>query len=170
MRRVLIAFLSFLLLPASKALAGLIEYALILVLLASVEVVFGTAPLPIGSNEVLHHLDEAVHAAQQANANGSRQQELSHLSKALGSAEALLGITASCDTCGDARNDLQQIVGLATQLRARVLHPSRGCNPDGVIGANEQCDPLADPTGCPTDLTFPTFCDDGCHCETTVIP
>jgi len=37
-------------------------------------------------------------------------------SKALGSAEALLGITASCDTCGDARP--------GTPAAARELDPS----------------------------------------------
>jgi Flp pilus assembly pilin Flp len=160
-RRLLLGAVWFVLLAPSKALAGLVEYALILALIA----ILVTIPrvLPPGSTPVLHELQSAVTGAQAANASGNQRQELSHLSKALGLEEALMDMAASCDTCGDVKADLQELIGLTSKLRARVLI-TPGCKPDGVIAANEECDPLAVPTGCPTD-PVPTFCNDMCQCE-----
>jgi Flp pilus assembly pilin Flp len=163
-RRLLLGAVWFVLLAPSKVLAGLAEYALILALIAVLVIV--ARVLPPGSMAVIHELQSAITDAQVANAGGHPLKELSHLSKALGLEEALMDMAASCDTCGEVTADLQELIGLTSKLQARVLI-TPGCKPDGVIASNEECDPLAAPTGCPTD-PVPTFCDDMCQCEEVV--
>jgi hypothetical protein len=162
MKRVLVVIVWLLLLAPLKVLAGLTEYAIILALIAIIAI--AALILPPGSKEVIDQLHSSIVAAQAANSSGIQRRELSSLSKAIGTAQALMGMTASCDACGEVRTDLQAIIGLATKLRARLLKPSGGCNPDGVIESGEICDPLASPTGCPI-TSIPTFCDDTCDCE-----
>jgi len=169
MKRTLAGTLCVLLLASSipqKTEAGIIEYSDLLLYVALTVITL----LPQGSHVVLQQLQSAVDGAQLAHADGNQRQELSKLSQAIGAAQALAGMTSSCDACGDVRDNLQIVIGIATGLRARVMGTSRTCNPNGIIGPNEQCDPLANPTGCPNDLTFPTFCDDVCQCEAVVIP
>src|SRR5579862_6432577 len=145
------------------AAAVLAEYAVLLFCIA-VALIGRVAPVnpPPGWSVVGNQLQSAVQSAETANSTGNTRQELSNLSKAIGLADALMGMTASCDACGELRTDLQAIIGLASKLRARLL-TGGACNPNGVIGPGESCDPLADPTGCPNII--PTFCDDQCFCE-----
>ena len=75
-----------------------------------------------------------------------------------------MGMTSACDTCDDVRDDLQRILGIAAHLKSEAVGHSGTCQPDGVIGPNEQCDPLALPTGCPISIEL-TFCSDTCQCE-----
>ncbi len=152
-----------------KAEATAVEYA---VMLALIIVVCITAITDRSSqNEwsvVGKQLTAAATDAAAANSAGDQTKEASRLSKTIGAAKAMMGITTSCDNCDEVRTDLQQIIGLAELLRSRARGVVSACNPDGVIDPNEQCDPLAVPTGCPV-LTFPTFCSDQCLCE-PIIP
>ena len=152
-----------------KAEATAVEYA---VMLALIIVVCVTAITEKSSqNEwtvVGNHLIAAGGDAEEANSVGDRTKEISRLSKAIGAAKALMGITSSCDDCDEVRTDLQEIIGLAELLKSRALGEVSACTPDGVIEPGEQCDPLAVPTGCPV-TTFPTFCSDQCLCE-PIIP
>jgi Flp pilus assembly pilin Flp len=164
-KRVLRAAVWLLMLAPIKVLAGLVEYSIILALIAII--VIAIEALPPGSKTVVQQLQTSVTAAQSANDSGNQKQELSNLGKAIGTTQALMGMTGYCgdsDACGDVRNTLQEIIGLTSKLRARLVKSPNGCNPDGVIARNEQCDPLASPTGCPTS-PFPSFCDDACLCE-----
>ena len=77
-----------------------------------------------------------------------------------------MGMTVSCQNCDELRTDLQAIIGLASKLRYRLLKGG-ACNTDGVVSASEQCDALADPTGCPV-TSIPMFCDDQCLCEAII--
>ncbi len=149
----------FLLVPI-KAIAGLIEYALVLGLI--VIALWEVLPQP-GHGVVLQHLKTTIETAQNAHASGNTREELGSLNQALGAEKALMGMTAGCDGCGDLQTTLQEIIGLTAQLRSAVL-ASRTCHPNGVVAAKEQCDPLANPTGCPT-ASGPMFCDDECLCE-----
>ncbi len=164
-KRMLIGALVLVLLAPFKALAGLTEYALILALIA-ILVVVAPLQLPLGSEPVLNELQSSFQAAQNANSTANTRRELSSLGKGIGLAEALMGMSASCDGCSELRTDVQAIIGLASKLRARLLTGGT-CNPNGVIGPGESCDPLADPTGCPVS-SIPTFCDDQCFCEAIV--
>ena len=156
------------LIVTGKAIAAsMVEYALLLVAVLLLAATVQSSPPPNeGFVNVLSHLQAASEGAAQAHLNGDRHGELAGLAKTTGAVHALLGMTASCDDCGDVRSDLQQIsqivLGLKDSLRAAA-----SCNPDGVVSANEQCDPLADPTGCPI-RTFPTFCDENCQCATAL--
>src|SRR5947209_8566255 len=102
-RLLLTSFLcaSLLLIPVPKASAGLTEYALILPLIAAITaVIFDTqGDLPPGSQVVVNQLNTAVEGARAANLVGNRVAELSRLSKAIGAAEALMGMTSTCDQC-----------------------------------------------------------------------
>lgn len=146
--------------------ATAVEYA---VMLALIIVVCVTAITEKSSqNEwtvVGSHLIAAGGDAEEANSVGDRTKEISRLSKAIGAAKALMGITSSCD---EVRTDLQEIIGLAGLLKSRALGGVSACTPDGVIEPGEQCDPLAVPTGCPA-TTFESFCSDQCLCE-PIIP
>jgi hypothetical protein len=165
-RRAVVCAVALTLVTVGKAVAAtLAEYGLLLALIAI------AIPLGLEGQAPLHQLQTAIEAAQAANATGNQRQELSHLSKAIGLEEALMAINASCGACGDLEADLQELIGLTSKLRARVLI-TPGCKPDGVVAANEECDPLAVPTGCPTG-SIPTFCNDLCQCEevaTTTTP
>ena len=165
-KRILKALVVLVVLAPVKVLAGLVEYALILALIA-ILVIVALKVLPQGAQPVLKEMHDSIVAAQNANSAGNTRQELSNLSKSIGLAEALMGMTASCDACGEVRTDLQAVIGLASKLRARLLSGGT-CNPNGVVSSSEQCDPFADPTGCPV-TSIPTFCDDQCICEAIAV-
>lgn len=149
-----------------EAAAGLVEYAVILFLTAVVAIVFlELEGVNQGSPVVLGQLETAVNGAALANSEGDPHTEITKLSKAMGAAEALMGMTASCDDCADLRSDLQQIIGLLALLKSQALGVVTTCEPNGVIQGNEQCDPLAVPTGCPTSTTEFIFCNDECQCQ-----
>jgi hypothetical protein len=150
---------------ASKVLAArMAEYALLLFLIAiSLSVQGPTGPKDNGASSVLGQLRAAGEHAAAAHLNGNRTQEIAGLAETMGLTKAMLAITGSCDTCGDLRSDLQQILDVATHLKAVAQGGTGTCKPDGVIGRHEACDPLAQPSGCPI-TTFETFCDDACEC------
>ncbi|MGA9721766.1 MAG: hypothetical protein WBQ86_04880 [Candidatus Binatus sp.] len=152
-----------------KAVATSVEYP---IMLALIIVVCITATTDVSSQNnwsvVGGHLIAAGGDAEEANSVGDRTKEISNLGKAIGTAEALMGITTSCDNCDEVRTDLQEIIGLAGLLKSRALGGVSACTPDGVIEPGEQCDPLAVPTGCPA-TTFESFCSDQCLCE-PIIP
>ncbi len=152
-------------LPSSKASAGLIEYGFLLEWLANVIDAISKVEPPQGSQVVIDQLDAAIEGARAANLVGNRVMELSRLSKAIGAAEALLGLTSACTNCGDLRETLQQIIGQAALLKTSAVGASGACQPNGVIEPNEQCDPLAIPTGCPVNTTAVTYCSDECLCQ-----
>jgi Flp pilus assembly pilin Flp len=83
-----------------KAEATAVEYA---VMLALIIVVCITSVTERSSqNEwgvVGGHLIAAAGDAAEANSMGDRTKEISRLSKAIGAAKALMGITTSCDNC-----------------------------------------------------------------------
>jgi Flp pilus assembly pilin Flp len=171
----LVAALCVLVLTAAMpqtASATAVEYAVMLALILVTCITDVSASgLPqdgAALNAITAQFQTAANAAALANSEGDRAKEISRLGKTLGAAEALMGMTSSCDTCDDLRTHLQQIIGLAALLKSRALGVGGACNPDGVIQGGEQCDPLAVPTGCPV-LTVPSFCSDECQCE-IVIP
>jgi Flp pilus assembly pilin Flp len=152
-----------------KAEATAVEYAVMLALIIVVCITSVTERSSQNEWSVVgSHLIAAAGDAAEANSMGDRTKEVSRLSKAIGAAKALMGITSSCDNCDEVRTDLQEIIGLADLLKSRALGVVSACTPDGVIEPGEQCDPLAMPTGCPV-LTFSTFCSDQCLCE-PIIP
>ncbi len=161
-----------LVLPVPKASATAVaDYSLLLVLiLISLGDVLERVDLPPGSQVVVNQLATSVEGARTANLVGNRVAELSRLSKAIGAAEALMGMTSACGECGDLRDDLQQIVGQAALLKTRAVGTSGTCQPNGGIQPNEQCDPLAIPTGCPVNTTAVTYCSDECLCEIAIVP
>jgi hypothetical protein len=153
-----------------KAIAGLTEYALILALIAIIAIAALKLPLPPGASLVVDQLSTAVEGARAANIVGNSTTELTRLSKAIGSAQALLGMTAACAECGEFRNTLQQIIGQAALLKTRIAGATASCNPNGIVQPNEQCDPLAINTGCPTNAILPLYCSDECTCEIVLVP
>jgi Flp pilus assembly pilin Flp len=149
-----------------KAEATTVEYAVMLALIIYV-CITNVSPQGINSEAwgaIGGQLQKAGDDAALANSEGDRAREISRLSKAGGLAEALMGMTSSCADCSELRNNLQQIIGLAAALKSEALGVTSACNPDGVIGGGEQCDPLATPTGCEV-LTVVTFCSAECQCE-----
>jgi hypothetical protein len=159
--------------PLPKASAtAVVDYGPLLILcviLISIPVSL-QADLPEGWQVVVNHLETAVEGARAANMVGNRAAELSRLSKAIGATEALTGMTSACDECGDLRDVLQQIIGHAALLKTAVVGASGTCQPNGIIGPNEQCDPLAASTGCPVNTIAPTYCSDECRCEIAPTP
>lgn len=154
-------------LPISKvSAASLVDYQLLLfaILLLAASDVLEQTEVPQGSEVVVTQLQAAAKGAQAANIVGNRAVEVSRLSKAIGSAEALMGMTAACTNCGDFRSTLQQVIGLAALLKTNAVGASASCQPNGVIGPNEQCDPLAVPTGCPVNGVTVTYCSEECRC------
>ena len=148
--------------PRKATAQGLTEYALILALIAIIAIAAHENPQPW--HVIVNQLKTTVEGAQLANSQGNRPGEISGLSKAIGLANSLMVLTSSCDNnCGVLRGYLQQIIGLLAHLSSLLLGVSATCNPNGVIGPNEQCDPLANPTGCES-LTFLAFCNDECRC------
>lgn len=155
-------------LPVPRASAvSLAEYALLLGLIAIFGAEFQPAP---GSGVVIDQLVAAVEGARAASIVGNSTAELSRLSKAAGAAQALLGMTASCSDCTDARTALQQIIGRLAFFKTSIIGASGSCNPNGIVQPNEQCDPLAINTGCPTNATLPLYCSDECTCEIVLVP
>src|SRR5207244_2289037 len=106
--------------PPKKAAAQVtaVDYGILISAIAAViaTTVFNTAPGQV----VGHHLETAANAAALAHAQGNRRGEISNLSEALGAAKALLGMTSSCDACGEVRSDLQEIIGIGALLKSRV--------------------------------------------------
>jgi hypothetical protein len=117
--------------------------------------------------ELFDHLQAAIDDARLAEGDGDRTGELSAVSEAIGAAKALRA-QSSCDACGDARNDLQEVMGILAKVKTDLIGASRTCRPDGRIGPHEQCDPLAVPTGCPQDGTVLLFCNDECQCQVPI--
>jgi hypothetical protein len=160
-----------LLTPVPRATATPVEYdilfaLIIVVCLPALEAV----DLPSGSAVVIDQLTTAIEGARAANIVGNTSAELSRLSKALGAVQALMGMTSSCSDCADARAALQQVIGQAALLKTRIIGASGSCNPNGIVQPNEQCDPLAIPSGCAISLTTVTYCSDECRCESTIAP
>jgi len=148
--------------PQAAPAATLAEYGLLLALIAVVCIgaLFET---PHG-NAVLTQLLVAVNGAAQANSEGDSPHELGRVSKAMGAAEALMGMTSACDTCDALRSGLQEIIGRLSTFKADIIGVARACHPNGIIQPHEQCDPLAVPTGCPVSTVL-TFCSDECLCQ-----
>lgn len=145
-----------------KAEATAVEYAVMLALIIVVCITAMESPAwsPVGDQ-----LKAAANAAQDANSKGNQPKEIAGLSKTIGLAKAMMGITSSCDDCATVREELQTIIGTASALKAEALNVVGACNPNGVIQGNEQCDPLIMPNGgCPISIEE-TFCSDECLCE-----
>jgi hypothetical protein len=157
-----------LLLPV-KAFADLIEYALVLVLIITAATIGRQVNVPPGWTVVINQLQTAVEGARAANLIGDGKLEASRLSKALGAGQALMAMTSPCDQCGDLRNVIQQIIGKVALLKTAVVGASGTCHPNGVLQPNEQCDPLAVPTGCAVSIEL-TFCSDECTCVPVPVP
>jgi hypothetical protein len=155
---------SLVLLPVYKASAGLVEYAIILPLITIIALgIEGHGDLPPGSHVLVDQLEVSIEEARAANLLQNRTAELSRLSKGIGAAEALLGMTSACNDCEDLRGTLQQVIGQAAALKTHVVGASGTCHPNGVLEPNEQCDPSAVPTGCPVTIEL-TYCSDECRC------
>lgn len=156
-----------------KAPATALEYAVMLALISILipDVQVSNKPWAGAWGVVSSQLQMAANGAADANTQGDQIMEISRLSKAIGAAEALMGMTSSCDDCQELRSDLQQIIGLASFLKSKALGVVSGCHPNGKIQKSEECDPLAVPTGCPTNATVEFFCNDECQCvEQNPIP
>jgi len=153
-----------------KVFAGLTEYALILALIAIIAIAALQLNLPPGAQVVITQLSTAVEGARAANIVGNSTAELTRLSKAIGAAQALVGMTSACSDCGEVRDVLQQIIGQAAVLKTRITGASGTCNPNGILQPNEQCDPLAIPSGCPVNATAVTYCSDECTCQIAIVP
>lgn len=152
-------------LPVQKASAAtLVDYGFLLFLIALALDVSPQADLPPGSGIVVHQLQTAAERAYAAHIIGDRTAEVSRLSKAIGAAEALTGMTSTCGNCGDLASTLQQTIGVAALLKTNAVGSSASCQPNGVIGPHEQCDPLAVPTGCLVDGVTLNYCSDECRC------
>jgi Flp pilus assembly pilin Flp len=155
-----------------KADAGLVEYAIILALVAIVVIAIVNDPGNKAFGVVANQLQNAANDANDASEKGDRDKFIGSNSKVIGLAEALIGIISSCDTrsCGDLRTDLQQIIGLGALFKSQVLAVSRSCQPNGVLQPFEQCDPLIQPNGgCPITIEE-TFCSEACQCEPIINP
>ncbi len=150
-----------------KAEATAVEYAVMLALIIVVCITAIESPAwtPVGD-----HLKAAAKAARDANSAVNQPKEIAGLSKTIGLAKAMMGITSSCDDCATVREELQTIIGTASALKTEALNVVGACKPNGIIQGNEQCDPLVMPNGgCPI-TTEGTFCTDQCLCEPLIIP
>ena len=99
MRSLFTGFLSIALLvqPIPKASAvSLAEHPVLLVLLLFLSHAAAEAPIPPAWQTVAAQLQTAVEGAKAANVVGDSTTELTRLSKAIGAAQALIGMTASC--------------------------------------------------------------------------
>ena len=157
-------------LPVSKASAVSVEYPILFALILVAALTASESDLPPASQVVVNQLKTAAEGAQAANMVGNRVAELSRLSKAIGATEALMGMTSDCDECGNLQDVLQQIIGQAALLKTRAVGASGTCQPNGIIGPNERCDPLAASTGCPVNTIELTYCSDECRCELAPTP
>jgi len=150
---------------APKAFADLIEYTLVVALIAFAATVGFEVALPTGSSVVMGQLQASIERARAAHVSGDRSAEVSNLSKTAGAAEALIGMSSACDNCSELRDTLQQITGRIALLKTEAVGASGTCHPNGVIQPNEQCDPLVTPFGgCPVGTAL-TYCSDECRCE-----
>jgi hypothetical protein len=153
------------LLIAGKALAvSMAEYALLLALIAislAISVTVPTTSDGHGLHAAVTHLQAYAETAALAHLNGKRGKESAGLGKVISAAKSMEKVTSTCRAYDELTPRLEQIQNVATQLKAQATHSK--CKPDGVIGEHEQCDPLAQPTGCPI-LTLPSFCNDECAC------
>jgi len=74
--------------------------------------------LPLG------HLSSKLHddflAALEGHLEGDRAQEIAYLGRVDGVATALMGMTSPCDVCGELREDLQQVIDIAADLKLRA--------------------------------------------------
>jgi hypothetical protein len=142
------------------------EYAFLLFIVTffAAEVAGSGTP---GTDLVVSQLQTAAAGADAAHLIGNTPSEITRLSKTIGAAEALIGMTSACDSCGDARNTLQQIIGVAAALKTSAVGASGTCQPNGVIGPTEECDPLAAPSGCPVGGVTITYCNDECRCQSS---
>jgi len=173
LRKPLVALLcaALIALPIPRASAvSLAEYPLLLTLILILADEVQSAGVTPGSKVVIDQLVLAVEGARAAAIVGNSTAELSRLSKAAGAAQAILGMTASCSDCTDARATLQQIIGRLALFRTSIVGASGSCNPNGIVQPNEQCDPLAPTTGCPTNTIELTYCSDECICEVAIVP
>src|SRR5579862_3653184 len=119
-------------LPVQRVSAvALAEYGLLLGLIAAALDTFVPADLVEGSGIVVDQLQAAAEGARAANLIGNRATEVSRLSKAIGAAEALLGMSARCGNCSDFRNTLQQVIGVAALLKTSAVGASGSCQPNG---------------------------------------
>jgi hypothetical protein len=140
--------------------------ALAALLLLGSGAVAGFGAQHTGAQMVFDQLQAAVEGARLAESEGIHPKEIGQLGKAIGAAEALMGMTSSCGgACDDVRSTFQNIIGILARVKSKLLGISRSCQPNGVIQPNEQCDPLAAPTGCPTSATAFLFCTDECQCQ-----
>jgi hypothetical protein len=159
-----------LLIVPMKAIAGLTEYSVVLALIAIIAISLPQLNLSPAADVVVDQLSTAVEGARAANIVGNSTAELTRLSKAIGAAQALMGMTSACSDCSEVRDALQQIIGQAALLRTRIAGASGSCNPNGIVQTHEECDPLAIPSGCPASPTAVTYCSDECRCEVTIAP
>jgi len=161
----IVATLTLTLVVVGKAVAAtMVEYALLLVAVLLLAATSFEQPGSRNHNAIVTIQDHLATAAQDAaffHLHGDRSKEIVALTKALGAANGLVGLTSTCRDCGDAQTDLQQIIQLADRLKARAV--LNACNPNGIVDGQEACDPSANPTGCPI-LTLPSFCNDDCEC------
>src|SRR5262249_14594063 len=103
--------------------ASMVEYALLLV---AVLLLAESSPLQQGgpSTEAVHavtaELTTAAQDAAEAHLNGNRTQEIAGLAETIGLAKGALALASQCDACGDATAEIQQVLDIATHLKARA--------------------------------------------------
>ena len=149
--------------------ASMVDYQLLLYLVLSVVSILEDSSVH-GSDVVATQLQAAAAGAEASHLIGNRSDEISRLSKTIGAAEALIGMTLTCDGCGDVRETLQQVIGAAAFLKTSAVGASGSCQPNGIVGPGEQCDPLAAPTGCAVGGITATYCTDECRCQSPGVP
>jgi hypothetical protein len=155
--------------PQKASSGDFIEYALVVALIAFASTIAPVLTLPDGSDVLIRQLEVAVEGARAANIVDNPTLEAARLSKAIGAAWALIGMTSACGECGELRDTLQQIIGQAAALKTAAVGASGTCHPNGVLQPNEECDPLI-PNACPLNGTVVTYCSDECLCEVPFIP
>jgi hypothetical protein len=120
----------------------------------------------LAAQSAFDQLSTAAAGAIIAESGRDRPQELSQVSRAIGAAEALIGMTPSCgETCDDVKSSLQHVVGILARAKSKLTGPPKSCQPNGIVQPREQCDPLAVPTGCSTSSTPVLFCNAECQCR-----
>ena len=148
--------------PRKAAAVDTIEYGLLIAIILIV--VSSVAVDTAGWNNARANLQTSVDKAALANEEGNRPKEIGALGKANGAESAMMGMTANCVTadCDTVRANLQDAIALTGMLRGRALGNVDDCQIDGVIGSHEECDPLAESTGCPLRASF---CNEECECD-----
>jgi len=135
-----------------EAAATAVEYSVLLALIIVVcinDIVASEVPQ---DGRDLHALasqfQAAAFGAGLANSSRNRAQEISGLNETTATAEALMDLTSSCETCDQLRTHLQQIIEVAASLKSQAHKVAHACHPDGVSQRGEHC-------------------RDGCECEPT---